>query len=77
MARLLFLLFCVSCAWAVAPTASAAPARHKPMPGNYRPVYTYYHGGGSARRSFWSMFQHHSGTHKVAPHRVHAHRGTR
>ena len=76
MARLLFLLFCILCVWALVPAASAMPARHKPLPGNYRPVYTYYHGASSHHHSFWSMFRHHSGTHKVTPHSV-RHRGTR
>ncbi len=77
MARLLFLLFCVSCAWLTAPDASAAPARRYPSPGNHHPVYTYYHGAGGSHRSFSSMFKRRTGRHKVAPHRVRRHRGTR
>lgn len=78
MRRLFFLLFCASCAWLTAPNASAAPARRYPLPGNHRPVYRYYHGPGAAHRghSFWSLFQHHSGTHKVKPHTVRGRRGT-
>ena len=77
MARLLFLLFCASCAWLVAPAASAASVRHRPLPGDHRPNYTYYRGSGSPHRSFFSMFQHRSGRHKVRPHGVRRHRGTR
>lgn len=77
MPRFLLLLFCASCAWLATPDASAAPLRHRyPTPGNHRPVYTYYRGGGSPHRSF-SLFSHRSGTHKVKPHRPRRHRGTR
>lgn len=48
------------------------------MPGNHRPNYTYYHGAGSPHRSFFTgLFKRHAGRHKVGPHRVHRHRGTR
>ena len=77
MPRFLLLLFCASCAWLATPNASAAPLSHRyPSPGNHRPVYTYYRGGGSLHRKF-SLFGHKSGTHKVKSHRPSRHRGTR
>ena len=49
--------------------ATARPIhRHKPMAGNYRPVYRYYRGHSSQKTGFFGLFKRKSAAQRNASH---------
>ena len=63
-ALLFFLLLGFASAETYAATATATSFRpihrHKPMAGNYVPVYRYYRGHSSQKSGFFGLFKHKS-----------------
>ena len=84
MLRIFLLCFCLL--GLVAPAAQAASTeaatrpihRHKPMAGNYRPVYKLYRGHSRRHNRFMGLFQHRSTARRGGTHapKVRGHRGT-